>query len=381
MKKLSILFVLSLMVTFFDVTKEEKRVFAVQSKELKEVIKKEYYVSTVPYINHDDYFEIKKSRVTNIQNNIEELRIDTILKTNDCAENKEVVLEENDIFAEVNESLNKEKNQESLISEIISKEENENIIIGESISDEEKNSLIDQNSDEVLTESENSELKTIDADNNVIEVKNGYYSPSGKYLGDTKVKVIDVSEHQGIIDWDKFVEESDCYGVVLRIGYYETLDKQFQRNINEIKRLNIPYGIYLFSYSSTINGAVKESNFTNKVINEYNLNPTLGIYYDIESWSTKYSNSNNINKSMYDEIVTTYINNIKSNIGDLYQIGVYSGRWYAMNRLGNIAKSYVNWVAEYNNTCLYDGDYKMWQYTSKGNVPGINGNVDISYLY
>ena len=51
-----------------------------------------------------------------------------------------------------------------------------------------------------------------------------------------------------------------------------------------------------------------------------------------------------------------------------------------MNRLGKISKSYVDWVAEYNKDCKYDSSYSMWQYTSKGRIPGINGNVDISYL-
>lgn len=365
MKKLSILVVLSLIVTGCNVTKEEKEVFVVPIKELEGELKKEYYVSVVPNINHDDYFKTRNSRVINEQNDTEKSK--PIVKTNDYVEIEEVVLEVSNIATEDKENLNEEQKEDSLISESVPEDEN--------------NSLITQNRDEVLIIEESTELRTMVADNNALEVKNGYYSPSGKYLGDTKVKVIDVSEHQGIIDWDKFVNESDCYGVILRIGYYGTLDKQFVRNINEIKRLNIPYGIYLFSYSSTVSGAIKESNFTNKVINEYNLNPTLGIYYDIESWNTRHSNSNNITKSMYDDIVTTYVNNVKSNIGDLYQIGVYSGRWYAMNRLGSISKSYVNWVAEYNNTCLYDGNYRMWQYTSKGNVPGINGNVDINYWY
>jgi len=71
---------------------------------------------------------------------------------------------------------------------------------------------------------------------------------------------------------------------------------------------------------------------------------------------------------------------VKENVGS-YDVEVYSGRWYAMNRLGNIAKSYVSWVAEYNKTLKYDGPYKMWQYTSSGSEPGINGRVDTSYLY
>ena len=117
------------------------------------------------------------------------------------------------------------------------------------------------------------------------------------------------------------------------------------------------------------------------MIDKYNLEPTLGIYYDIEQWSTKNDSSNNISKSMYDEMVQLYINSVSSHVLYKYKVKVYSGRWYAMNRLGDIAKSHVDWVAEYNSTCKYDGAYSMWQYTSKGSVPGINGNVDLSYLY
>ena len=83
---------------------------------------------------------------------------------------------------------------------------------------------------------------------------------------------------------------------------------------------------------------------------------------------------------MYDNIISNYIDKVSNHINNKYKVKVYSGRWYAMNRLGSLSKSYVDWVAEYNKTCKYDGHYSMWQYTSKGSVPGINGNVDISYI-
>ena len=222
-------------------------------------------------------------------------------------------------------------------------------------------------------------------DNKVTGIKNidgidNYFSPSGKHLGTSKIKVVDVSYYQKDIDWEKFKNESDCYGVILRLGYYETLDKKFISNLNELKRLNIPYGIYLFSYSTTLTGAKKEANFTNNMISTYNITPTLGIYYDIESWNTKNSSSNEISKDMYNKIVEEYINTVNNYNGGKYKVKVYSGRWYAMNRLGEAAKNHVDWVAEYNSTCKYDSAYSMWQYTSKGSIPGIEGNVDISYI-
>ena len=212
------------------------------------------------------------------------------------------------------------------------------------------------------------------------KVQSGYYSPNGKYLGTTNVKVIDVSYYQGDINWDLFAKESDCYGVILRLGYYTTLDKKFESYIKDIKRLNIPYGIYLFSYSKSNSGALKEANFVNSVIDKYNLTPTLGIFYDIESWSSKNSNSDDISKSMYDSIIQIFINKVSNYVNYKYKVKVYSGRWYAMNRLGPVAKTYVDWVAEYNNTCKYDSNYSMWQYTSKAKVPGISTYVDVSYI-
>lgn len=214
-----------------------------------------------------------------------------------------------------------------------------------------------------------------------IEEKKGYYSTLGTYLGDTKVKVIDISYHQGIIDFDSFVNSDLYYGVILRVGYYNTMDKLFERNINEIKRLNIPYGIYLFSYSTNSSESLIEAEFTNSMIDKYDLNPKLGIYYDIESWNTKRKSSDNISKETYDSMVSSYINSVSNHVNNNYKVKVYSNRWYAMNRLGSTSKAFVDWVAEYNKTCKYDAPYSMWQYTSKGSVPGIKGNVDISYLY
>ena len=280
--------------------------------------KKDYYVCVITGVNHDDYY---------------------------------------------NNNLNVSYEDNAIKNEVIKEENNNYDIKVEEIKENSKS-----------TDSYESQKEE------VADLKK-YYSPNGKYLGTEKVKVIDVSYYQGVIDWDKFAKESDCYGVILRIGYYQTMDKKFERNISEIKRLNIAYGIYLFSYATTLNGALKETNFTINMIDKYNLDPTLGIYYDIESWSTKNSNSNNISKQRYDEITQLYVNGVSNHISYKYKVKVYSGRWYAMNRLGPISKSYVDWVAEYNSTCKYDGSYSMWQYTSKGKVPGINTNVDISYLY
>ena len=318
---------------------------------------------------------------------------------NKTESSKQIVYEENSNDAlenlENNEEINKEEdneNNETKITSDIKVNESDislassdgDALESDNINAKEKPNLSTINLKNGFIE-ENGSTYYYENDNKVTGIKNidgidNYFSPSGKYLGTSKIKVVDVSYYQKDINWEKFKNESDCYGVILRLGFYQTLDKKFIQNLNELKRLNIPYGIYLFSYSTTLSGAKKEANFTNNMISTYDINPTLGIYYDIESWNAKNSSSNEISKDMYNKIVEEYINTVNNYNGGKYKVKVYSGRWYAMNRLGEAAKNHVDWVAEYNSTCKYDSAYSMWQYTSKGSIPGIEGNVDISYI-
>lgn len=321
-------------------------------------------------LSKEDYIEEAKDE--KVDNNLvtDEENGDKVLMEDTNKEVSEIIksLDEPDKEIKGSEELNNEFDEDKIKQEMEDKEKIEIHYL--------KNGFYEENGNTYYYENDNkvTGLK-------VIEGVNNYFSPSGKYLGISKVKVIDVSYYQKDINWDLFANDSDCYGVILRLGYYTTLDKKFERNLNELKRLNIPYGIYLFSYATSIEGAKKEALFTNNIIDKYGITPTLGIYYDLESWKTNSSSSDKITKNGYNYIAKGYVESVKNHVNNNYNVGIYSGRWYAMNRLGKIAKSYVNWVAEYNSTLKYDGPYLMWQYTSKGSIPGIEGNVDISYLY
>ncbi len=402
--------IIGCMILMFAVTgillssrKEQKKV-AKQEVSIVEQTKKKYYVQNVPKVNQE--YTIGVSNVVNndvgvalqemVDNGVEVIeeenknneevdKQDNITKDEGEKEPVKNVIEvnpEEETVQESNDNSDGEKQEESGEAIDITEEikvDNSNVEESKEPTNEQapvlKNGFVTENETTYYYENDIkvTGLKSINGVNN-------YFSPSGKYLGTNNIKVIDVSYYQKDIDWDRFASESDCYGVILRLGYWKTLDKKFERNISELKRLNIPYGIYLFSYSTTLNGAKTESDFTNNMIDKYDLNPTLGIYYDIESWSTKNSSSNGITKSRYDEIVQLYVNSVSNHVSYKYKVKVYSGRWYAMNRLGSVSKKYVDWVAEYNSTCKYDEPYSMWQYTSKGRVPGIEGNVDISYI-
>lgn len=393
--------------------KEDTKVIKKDNNVIKTESKRALYAYYVPKINEEDfnnYYEIKRESISVVEDNIvreldnynvenvnikeeidknivynseEEITIneeenlvldkkdeDKDIKKEDCI----IVKEE---FKNEVEEINEKNNDDKEIIKTDLKIEEENYSTNEMHEEKiiKKNGFIEENGNKYYYQDD---VKITGIKN--IDGINHYFSSNGVYLGTNNIKVIDVSNHQGKINWDLVANSNMIYGVILRVGYYNTMDKSFVYNLNELKRLNIPYGIYIYSYATTINGANTESNFVNKMIKDYNLEPTIGIFYDLESWKTKNASSDVITKNMYDKLVNIFVNNVKSVVGDKYKIGVYSGRWYAMNRLGSLSKSYVNWVAEYNKTCKYDGNYFMWQYTSKGKVPGIIGNVDISYI-
>ena len=192
-------------------------------------------------------------------------------------------------------------------------------------------------------------------------------------------KVIDVSDWQGNIDWNQ-VASSGIYGVILRIGWLNTEDSMFSTYIKEVQRLKIPYGIYIFSYATDQGDVNKEATFTKNMIKKYNLNPILGIYYDLESWDTADGYHDTMNDAAdFERWITSYSSQIRSTYN--YDVKIYASTNYINTRFNNNTKKYVGWVAEWGSSCSYTGDYKMWQYTSTGRVAGIQGNVDMSILY
>ena len=205
-----------------------------------------------------------------------------------------------------------------------------------------------------------------------------FFNSLGQLIGRNVKRIIDVSKFQGEIDWYALKNSNTIDGVILRMGLGSTIvDQQAQRNIQKLNELNIPYGIYLFSYAENSQEAIWEADYTNKLIKQYGASPTLGVYLDIEKWTTHADASDNINQATYETIITTYINRM-ANYG--YTARVYTGKNYALNRLTELARSYVTWIAQYNYVCNYPGSYRIWQYGSEY-YPGINGAVDTNVMF
>ena len=205
-----------------------------------------------------------------------------------------------------------------------------------------------------------------------------FFNSLGVMIGKNVKKVIDVSSYQGEINWDRVINEGDVDGVILRIAAgCEVEDKQLQRNISELKRLGIPYGIYIYSYAENYLEGRLYAEFTVKTIRKYNMNPALGIYLDLESNNiTSYLGVNE-----YEQIVRGFME-IMTNNGYGSNSKLYTYKNYADTALNSsYLRNYITWIAQYNHYCTYNGSYNAWQYSSTEKIPGISTNVDVSVWF
>ena len=190
---------------------------------------------------------------------------------------------------------------------------------------------------------------------------------------------IDVSEHQGRIDWNA-VKASGIDFAILRVGFGAPswggrVDYQFNRNISECERLGIPYGVYIYSYAFDNQQAADEASMVINCLSGHN--PRLPVYYDLEDNSI-IANGRQTGIASRAQVFCNRI----SAAG--YEPGIYANlNWFNNILTDSVFKSssWDHWIAQYNSKCDYIGNYSIWQYKSNGKVPGINGNVDMNYAY
>lgn len=192
-------------------------------------------------------------------------------------------------------------------------------------------------------------------------------------------KIIDVSYHNGNIDFAK-VKASGIDGVIIRAGYgINSIDKQLTNNIKGAIANGLHIGIYWFSYAYTVTQAEKEANYCITAIAPYRDKIDMPIYFDWEYDSMRYAKDHGANpgKALITDMCLQFCKVIE-NIG--YKAGVYFNEEYKNNYINlSKLKKYSTWYARY--TSAEQKGYDMWQYSSTGKVNGISGNVDMNYLY
>lgn len=186
---------------------------------------------------------------------------------------------------------------------------------------------------------------------------------------------IDVSNFQGTIDWNQ-VKAAGIEFAILKVGpVYGKPDSTFERNATECERLGIPYGVYYYSYARSVADANKEADRTLAWLGGHY--PSLPIYYDLED--NYILQDPNFSKDKLAQIAQTFCNRMEA-------VGFKSGIYANLNWFNNYLNSpslngYDHWVAQYNWRCDYAGSYSFWQYSSRGNVPGVNGSCDMNYCF
>ena len=180
---------------------------------------------------------------------------------------------------------------------------------------------------------------------------------------------IDVSKHQGMIDWSKVKTDF----AILRAGFgrfaYQ-IDPTFVRNFYGAKVAGIPVGAYWYSYAKSAEEAREEAKACLDVLKGFRFE--YPIYIDIED-----SIQGHLSKSTLTAICEAFCDTLEK-AG--YFAGVYASTYWFTNKLDHarLASKYTIWLADYradyNKTLKRD----MHQYTSSGHVAGISGRVDMN---
>lgn len=207
-----------------------------------------------------------------------------------------------------------------------------------------------------------------------------YFDGNGKLSSCT---MIDVSTYNGDIDWNAVKAAGVDYAII-RVGYrgYGTgrlvQDRRFEQNMRGAINAGIRVGAYIVTQAVNTEEAVEEASFIVEKCRGYNV--TLPLAIDVEWAGNSYEEgrANSISASTRTDVINAFARTVM-NSG--YAAMAYANKDWFENKIysGNLFSSCKIWLAQYRNTeYTYGGRVNMWQYTSKGRVDGINGDVDIS---
>lgn len=194
------------------------------------------------------------------------------------------------------------------------------------------------------------------------------------------LKGIDVSSHQGEIDWGKVKSQIDF--AIIRLGYGDNIDRQddsyFIKNVNGCINNNIPFGVYIYSYALNLGGSESiqsEIEHTKRMLSKISKKPFC-VYIDMEDASTE-----KLGKTLLTNFALEYCKQI-TQAG--YKAGVYANQNWFQNFLqcSTIASyGYSIWCAKYSDSKPnITSNYDIWQYSDIGHVDGVNGNCDMNYM-
>lgn len=190
---------------------------------------------------------------------------------------------------------------------------------------------------------------------------------------------IDVSNYQGIVDWDK-VKASGIDFAIIRIGYRGygksgslNVDKEFRRNIENAKAAGLDVGVYFFAQAVNEEEAIEEARFVLSNLEGYELE--LPIVYDPESILDVPARTDNVTAEQFTKNTVAFCEAVKA-AG--YEPMIYANMlWQAFELDMELLNEYQFWYADYEQLPQTPYKYTIWQYSNTGHVDGVKGEVDL----
>ena len=205
---------------------------------------------------------------------------------------------------------------------------------------------------------------------------------------------IDVSYHNGAIDWTR-VAQSEVSFAMIRIGYRRNADGVIIEDVRAAENLQgalnagLQVGVYFFSTAVNVQEAQEEAQWVLNYISRYPI--TYPVAYDCEGYGDATSRMYlaGLTKTQRTDHAVTFLNMV-SNAG--YEPLMYGSKYHLVNswELDRLENIYPIWVAQWPSQVpvypnlgqsTYGRVHKMWQYTDKGTIPGIKGDVDLDLYY
>lgn len=218
-------------------------------------------------------------------------------------------------------------------------------------------------------------------ENGVLEGTGNTPTPGGN-TGGKGILGIDVSKWNGSIDWNA-VKASGVNFVIIRCGYRGSStgvlveDPTFRTNIQGAQAAGLKVGLYFFTQAVNEVEAVEEASMCLSLAQGYSI--SYPIFIDVEFTVNKNGRADGLDRATRSAVARAFCETI-NNGG--YAGGVYSSKsWYGYSLDMSVIGGYKIWLAHYTSQTDYSGHYDIWQYSSKGSISGIKGNVDMNYSY
>ncbi len=218
------------------------------------------------------------------------------------------------------------------------------------------------------------------------EIFKTYYHDS-RFSGYDVLNGIDVSQWNGVINWTQ-VKNAGYSFVFIRVsgrgasggakGGRLYTDDRYKTNLEGAIAAGLDVGVYTYTQSITVAEAQQEARFVIDLIKGYNIN--LPIIYDYEFYPNGRLQNAKLSRATATAICNAFCATIEKSG---YTAMMYSYKSLLNSNLNpdDITKYYPLWLAIYNDTANYTGDYNYWQYSDSGQVPGINHATDLNYGY